>query len=154
MMLDGAWRSASLSQVEGLDWGAMPMPAFSPELENVTMVDTSTIFIPANSDNKREAAVFMEYLFSPEPMAKFTRALGNLPARKSLQESDIYDELENFSVWLDALNGPNAIGAPSVPFTSEYRADLASAFESVFQGNATLDDALARVAERADNYPR
>lgn len=154
MMLDGAWRSAHLSKIEGLDWGAIPLPAFAPEHENTTMVDTSTLFIPANSENKEAAAEFLKYLFSPEPMAKFTAALGNMPARVSLIGSDSYAHLENIEVWQAALASDNAVGAPSVPFTSEYLSDLGSAFEQVLQGNATLEEALGQVADRSENYPR
>ena len=152
MVIDGEWRSASLGAVEGLEWGAVPIPAASPELANSTVVEVSTMFIPANAEHKAEAGEFLKYLVSPPVMAKFTRALGNLPARVSLLGDPIFDDLPNYSAWLNALNSPNARAFSSAPYSSEYSSDLASAYESIIQGTQSAQDALQAVADRSGSY--
>ncbi len=88
MIIDGEWRSASAPRSPRTSSGvSRRLPAASPELENSTQVTASTLFIPANSKHKEEAATFLAYLVSEEPMEKFAVALGNLPGRTSLAGS-------------------------------------------------------------------
>ena len=152
MVIDGEWRSASLGKVEGLDWGVAQIPAASPELANSTLVEVSTLFIPTNSQHKAEAAEFLKYLVSPPVMAKFSHALGNLPARTSLLGDPIYADLPNYAAWLDALKSPNAKSFSSAPYVTEYVTDLGSAFDAVVQGTQTAEDALKGVADRSATY--
>lgn len=152
MVIDGEWRSASLGAVEGLEWGVAPVPAATPELANSTVVEVSTLFIPANSQHKAEATEFLKYLVSPEVMAKFSHALGNLPGRTSLLGDPIYSNLPNYSAWLDALKSPNAKSFSSAPYVAEYNTDLQSAFDAVFQGTQSAEDALEAVADRSASY--
>ncbi len=152
MVIDGEWRSASLGAVQGLDWGATAIPAASADLANSTIVEVSTMFIPTNSKHKAEAGVFLKYFVSPPVMTKFTRALGNLPARTSLLGDPAYGDLPNYSVWLNALKSPNAKSFSSAPYVSEYTADLASAFDAIMQGSQTAADALKGVADRSSSY--
>lgn len=152
MVIDGEWRSASLGNVAGLDWGVAQIPAASPELANATLVEVSTLFIPANSRYKAEAAEFLKYLVSPPVMAKFSHALGNLPARTSLLGDPIYADLPNYSTWLEALKSPNAKSFSSAPYVTEYVTDLGSAFDAVAQGTQTAGDALQSVADRSSTY--
>jgi len=112
----------------------------------------STLFIPTNSQHKAEAAEFLKYLVSPPVMAKFSHALGNLPARTSLLGDPIYADLPNYAAWLDALKSPNAKSFSSAPYVTEYVTDLGSAFDAVVQGTQTAEDALKGVADRSATY--
>jgi multiple sugar transport system substrate-binding protein len=152
MLIDGEWRSASLGNVESLEWGVAPIPAASPELANSTLVEVSTLFIPTNSQHKAEAIEFLKYLVSPPVMARFSHALGNLPARTSLLGDPIYADLPNYGVWLEALKSPNAKSFSSAPYVAEYTADLATAFDAVAQGTQTAEEALKAVADRSSAY--
>lgn len=153
MIIDGEWRAASAANVAPeLDWGVTAIPAASPELENSTQVTASTLFIPANSKHKEEAAKFLAYLVSEEPMEKFSLALGNLPGRISLTGSAAYSDLENFGVWAEAATSPNAQSLASAPYSAEYAADLKTAFDEVVRLTSTPKEAIATVESRMSNY--
>jgi len=153
MIIDGEWRAASAGKVAPeLDWGVTAIPAASADLENSTQVTASTLFIPANSKHKEEAAKFLAYLVSEEPMEKFSLALGNLPGRVSLTGSDAYADLENFGVWAEAATSPNAQSLASAPYSAEYAADLKTAFDEVVRLTSTPEDAIATVESRMANY--
>ena len=152
MVIDGEWRSASLGAAEGFEWGAVQIPAATPELADTTLVEVSTLFIPTNSKHKAEAGEFLKYMGSPAVMAKFTRALGNLPARTSLLGDKVYADLPNYDAWLNALKSPNAKSFSSAPYSAEYSADLGSAFEAIAQGSQTAEDAMKGVADRSGSY--
>ncbi|MBT2495668.1 MULTISPECIES: ABC transporter substrate-binding protein [unclassified Microbacterium] len=153
MIIDGEWRSASAAKIApDFEWGVTAIPAASPELENSTQVTASTLFIPANSKHKEEAATFLAYLVSEEPMEKFAVALGNLPGRTSLAGSAAFDSLQDFGVWADAASSPNAKALASLPYSAEYATDLATAFDEVVRLTATPEEAIATVEERMANY--
>lgn len=153
MIIDGEWRAASAGTVAPeLDWGVTAIPAASAELENSTQVTASTLFIPANSKHKEEAAKFLAYLLSEEPMEKFSLALGNLPGRISLTGSEAYADLENFDVWAQAATSSNAKSLASAPYSAEYAADLKTAFDEVVRLTSTPQDAIDTVESRTANY--
>jgi len=151
MVFDGEWRS-KFNTAAKMDWGVVPVPGETPNLLGSTWVDVSTLFIPANTQHKAEAAQFLQYMISPPAMEKFSHVLANLPGRLSLIDSATYNDLPNFKVWLDALKNPNTHGLPPALYMSEYNADLASAFDSVLQGSATPQAALQAVADRTGSY--
>jgi multiple sugar transport system substrate-binding protein len=151
MVFEGEWR-AKFNTEAGMDWGVVPVPGETPELNGSTWADVSTIFIPTNTQNKEAAGEFVKYLISPPVMEKFSHVLANLPGRLSLVDSATYDDIPNFKVWLDALKNPNTHGLPPALYMAEYNADLASAFDSVLQGSATPEAALQAVADRTGSY--
>lgn len=155
MIIDGEWRSASAAKIApDFEWGVTAIPAASPELENSTQVTASTLFIPANSKHKEEAATFLAYLVSEEPMEKFSAALGNLAGRTSLADSDVFADLQDFDVWAAAASSPNAKSLASLPYSAEYATDLATAFDEVVRLTATPEEAIATVEERMANYAK
>jgi multiple sugar transport system substrate-binding protein len=154
-VIDGEWQPVMIEQfAPDLDYGVAPLPypADQPELAGTTQVSTSTLFIPSNAEHKDEAWEFMKYLLGSDGMKAFTRALGNLPARTSLLDDPVYDDIPNFDVWLDALRSENAGAIPSVPYIAEYVADLNTAFDDVVNGRATPEEAMEGVASRAEEY--
>ncbi len=151
MAIDGEWR-AKFNQEAGMDWGVVPVPGKTADLNGATGVDASTLFIPTNAPNKEAAVVVLKYLTSPPVMEKFSHVLGNLPARKSLAESTAYNDLPHFDVWLSALTNPNTHGLPAVLYMAEYNTDLVSAFDAVAQGIQTPEAALQSVADRTASY--
>lgn len=153
MRFDGEWTAVSAATAApDLDWGVTAIPAGDPKHENSTMVSSSTLFIPSNSKHKEQAATFLAYLVSEKPMTDFSLALGNLPARTSLLDSDAYSGLKNFSVWADALKSPNAVSLASAPYSAEYATDLAAAFDDIVRGAATPKQALEGVEKRVSSY--
>jgi multiple sugar transport system substrate-binding protein len=156
MYIDGANQVTTIEQLApDLDYGVAPLPYPEdfPERAGTTEITNSTYFIPANSRHKDEAWEFMKYLLDNEPLGEFTKAISNLPARKSLADDPIYADLpEQYTVFADSLSSPNLRSIPSEPWTAEYRADLSTVLEGVNTGRTTPDEALAELEKRAQNY--
>jgi multiple sugar transport system substrate-binding protein len=153
MRIDGEWTSVSAAKAApDLDWGVTAIPTAKSGIDNATLVSSSTLFIPANSKHKEEAAAFLAYLVSKKPMTDFSLALGNLPARTSLLDSDAYSGLKNFDVWAAALKSPAAQSTASKPYSAEYASDLEKAFDKIERDAATPEDALKDVQSRVSSY--
>ena len=156
MVIDGEWQPVSIpNTAANLQWGVanIPVPADQPNLAGTTQLTASTLFIPANAAHKQAAFEFMKYLTGPVGMAEFTKALGNLPARTSLLDSNTYASIPQFSTWLQNLKSPNVHALASQPYSQQYATDLANAFKSVLDGSSTPQAAMASVAADAKQYP-
>jgi multiple sugar transport system substrate-binding protein len=155
MVIDGEWQPVMAKEnAPNLDWGVtnIPYPTGDPGLAGTTQLTASTLFIPANAPHKQAAFTFMKYLTSSSVMLKFTLALGNLPARKSLLGNPAYNSIPDFSVWLAALKSPNVHSLASQPYSAQYSDDLTTAFTSVMLGSVTPAKAMAQVASQAKAY--
>lgn len=153
MEIDGEWRCASIaSTAPKLKWGVTQIPVADPAMAGTTQLTTSTLFIPANSQHKEEAAKFLAYMVSKDGMLPFTRALGNLPSRTSMLDDPIYNDLHNFQPFLDSLKSNKVHALSSAPSGSEYATDLASAIDSVNRGKATAQQALSQLATKTASY--
>lgn len=153
MVIDGEYRAIHAPQsAPDLDWGVAPIPTAVAGLENASQLTSSTLFIPANAQNKEAAAEFLAYLVSDEAMVDFAMALGNLPARTSLLDDPAFDEISQFDAWLESLQSPNLGVMSSAPYNSEYGTDLGAAFDAVVRMTQTPTDAMADVKQRSENY--
>lgn len=155
MGIDGEYQSALAKHYNPkLKWGVAPIPYPDghPELANTSRLTSSTLFIPRNSEHKTQAWQFLKYLESKPVMKKFTQALTNLPARKSLTSSSAYDKFPHFHAWLQELKSRNLNTIPARPSYSEYDNDLEQAFDSINQGKKTPRSALSNVATKTSNY--
>ena len=153
MEIDGEWRSASItSTAPTMKWGVTQIPVADPSLAGSTQLTTSTLFIPANSQHKAAAAKFLAYMVGKDGMLPFTRALGNLPARTSMLDDPIYNDLQNFKPFLDSLKSDKVHALSSAPGGSEYATDLASAIDSVNRGKASAQQALSDLATKTAKY--
>ncbi|SEG96596.1 multiple sugar transport system substrate-binding protein [Nonomuraea solani] len=155
MVIDGEWQAVSIPKnAPGLEWGVSPIPVARPDLDGTTQLTASTLFIPANSKHRQEAAAFMKYLVSESAARELSLALGNLPARTGLADDPAYAKIPNFGSWLKAMKSPKVRSLSSAPYAAEYAADLASAFDSVVRATATPEEAMAKVAGRAAGYAK
>lgn len=153
MVIDGEWRAVNIpNTAPDLDWGVTSIPAESSDLADSTQLTVSTLFIPTNSKHKEAAAKFLAYLVSDEGATAFSLALGNLPAKLSLIGSPAYDDIPQFSTWLDALASDNVHALSSAPYSAEYSADLGLAFDEVLAGTSDPATALQKVADNSSNY--
>jgi len=155
MVIDGSWQANGIAvNAPELDWGVTSIPVPSSELEGSTQLTASTLFIPANSKHKEEAAEFMAYLVSEDGMLAFAKALGNLPSRTSLLDSDEFSSIVGLDTWLAALKSPNVKALSSAPYSAEYTTDLGAAFDDITRDANTPEDALAAVADKIDGYAK
>lgn len=153
MVVDGEWQAVNIPKVApNLKWGVVDIPAVSTDLAGATAVSSSTLFIPANSKHKAEAAKFLAYMVSDKAMRTFTLALGNLPSKTSLLKDPAYDAIPHFDAWLKALTSKNAKSMSSQPYSAQYATDLGAAFDDITRAVATPDKAMASVAAKASSY--
>lgn len=153
MVIDGEWRALNIpNTAPDLDWGVTSIPYVTTDLADTTQLTASTLFIPANAKNKEAAGTFLAYLVSDEGMTAFSLALGNLPGKTTLLDSPAYDEIENFSVWLDALKSDNVFALSSKPYSAEYSTDLGIAFDEIIRGANSPQAAMEAVLERSSGY--
>lgn len=153
MVIDGEWRAVNIpATAPDLDWGVTSIPYVTPDLAETTQLTASTLFIPANSQHKDEAAAFLAYLVGEDGMTAFSLALGNLPSRLDLLDSSAYDGIPQFSVWLDALKSDKVHALSSAPYSAEYSTDLGTAFDDILRGAATPQAAMDKVLQSAAGY--
>lgn len=155
MVIDGEWQAVSIPKnAPELEWGVTAIPVARPDLAGATQLTASTLFIPANSKHKQEAAVFLKHLVGEKAMRDFNLALGNLPARTAMAGDPAFARIPNFTAWMEAMKSPKVRSLASAPYAAEYATDLGSAFDSVARGGATPQEAMAKVADRGKNYAR
>jgi multiple sugar transport system substrate-binding protein len=153
MTLDGEWQSSNITKTApSLQWGVADIPAASPALVNATQTYSSMFFIPVNSKHKQAAATFLKYLTGAQAMLSFTLAIGNLPARTSLLDNKTYSVLPGFDVWLQGLKSKNAFAFTPTTYTTQYQADLTTAFGNFALGTESAQAAMASVAQKAASY--
>ncbi len=155
MTLDGEWQPVFIKQyAPNLDWGvvAIPYPDNQSNLAGATQLTSSMFFIPKNAPHKQEAWEFLKYLTAPEAMTQFSHALGNLPARTSLLGDPAYNDLPQFSVWLDSLKSPNLRIFASLPSTAQYQKDLTDEFQLIANLQDSPEDGMAKVKAKAAAY--
>lgn len=153
MVIDGEWRAVNIpNTAPDLDWGVTSIPYATAAQKDTTQLTASTLFIPANSQNKEAAAKFLAYLVSDDAMVDFALALGNIPGRTSLLDTDAFDDVPQFDVWMSALKSDNVYALNSASYAAEYSTDLGAAFDDVVRGVATPQDAMASVTDRSGSY--
>jgi multiple sugar transport system substrate-binding protein len=155
MTLDGEWQPVFVKQyAPTLDWGvaAIPYPDGQQNLAGATQLTSSMFFIPKNAPHKQQAWTFLKYLVGPAAMTQFTRALGNLPARTSILGSPLYNDLPQFSVWLNSLKSPNLRIFASLPTTAQYQKDLSDEFQLIANLQDTPEAGMAKVKAKAASY--
>lgn len=155
MVIDGEWQPAFIQQfAPNLDWGVAPVPYPDgrPELANTTMLAPGTLFIPSNTQHPDEAWEFMKYLVSKDTMRTFSKALSNLPSRRSLLKDKAYSTIKNFDVFLNLMASKNAKSMPSEPTLAQYTSDLATADDQITRLAKTPAAAYAEVAKLAKSY--
>lgn len=155
MTLDGEWQPVFIKQyASNLDWGVVPIPYpdSSPNLKESTQLTSSMFFIPKNAPHKKEAWTFLKYLTGPDAMTKFTHALGNLPARKSILGSPLYNDLPQFTAWLNSMKSPNVQIFASLPTAAQYQKDLSDEFGLISNLQDTPEAGMAKVKSKAAGY--
>ncbi|MGH3385555.1 MAG: ABC transporter substrate-binding protein [Nocardioidaceae bacterium] len=153
MTIDGEWQAVSIPKnASNLEWGVTAIPVADPAYAGATQLTASTLFIPANSKHKAEAATFLKYLVDDEAMLAFSKTLGNLPGRTSLLDDETYASIPNFSTWLESLKSEHVHALASAPYSAEYATDLGAAFDAVARGESSPDQALQSVAKKSDDY--
>ena len=159
MWVDGAWNiSNNRTQLEGSDlrWAVAPVPRGPNWEEDRAYGWPDLMAISPNSANPDEAWAFVQCMTGPLRTVDMSFP-GKIPIYRPTAESDAWLEVdllpENKSFLLDwaTFTGPTSF----TPGWGEWRgytdgAGLEGQLNAVFNGEKTLDDALADVTEFAN----
>jgi ABC-type sugar transport system, periplasmic component len=149
MEIQGVWMYNFLDKfAPSMPWGAAPFPSAAP-LRNVTLVESDVIVIPRGAKHPREAFEFLAYLQRPENLEKLNLGQRKFPPLRKISEEFLRRHPNpNIRVFIDLAASPNAKSVPSIPIWNEYKSELLVAYEQVFSGKLTPEEALAEVQKR------
>ncbi len=148
MTWDGIWMMNEWAKVDGLDWGAAPLPTIGEKPAVWASSHQLVIMQQREADeNKLHAARdFLAYLSNKS--IEWAKS-GQVPARNSVRESDEFKALEVQSTLAGQLD--HVIFPPTVPGIGDVTAPtFEQAVNTVVLGKADAKTALADAAKKAD----
>ncbi|CAA9304227.1 MAG: ABC transporter, sugar binding protein [uncultured Frankineae bacterium] len=148
MTWDGIWMMNEWAKVQGLDWGASPLPQIGDEPAVWASSHQLVIMQQRQADeNKLHAARdFIKYL--SDNSIEWAKS-GQIPARNSVRESDEFAALEVQSTLAEQLD--YVIFPPTVPGIGDVTAPtFEQAVNTVVLGKADAKTALEDAAKKAD----
>jgi multiple sugar transport system substrate-binding protein len=148
MTWDGIWMMNEWAKVDGLDWGAAPLPTIGDQ--PAVWASSHQLVIMQqreNDENKLHAARdFLKYL--SDNSIEWAKS-GQIPARNSVRESDEFAALEVQSTLAEQLE--DVIFPPTVPGIGDVTAPtFEQAVNTVVLGKADARTALEDAAKKAD----
>lgn len=154
MSLDGPWHVQMIPNFKpDLQWGAVPLPVTAAGAQPIATSDCSTLFIPRNAPHKAEAWEFMKFMLANDNMATFSKALVNVPTRKSVAKDPQLAALgPEFKVWLDAPSTQVIKPAMSETWAAKYGTDLGAAVDAINNRSQTPAQAFAKLQEQIKGY--
>ncbi|OYU38181.1 MAG: ABC transporter substrate-binding protein [Pseudorhodobacter sp. PARRP1] len=107
--------------------------------------------IPANAENKEQAAGFIQWMLEPATMEANYRLLGNLPTRlsvlKTLNEAGNLKQGDVLIAQAEVVEPLFAQGTPG--WYPEFSGAVATALNVAAKGQLTVDQAVAQIADAA-----
>lgn len=107
--------------------------------------------IPANAENKEQAAGFIQWMLDPATMEANYRLLGNLPTRlsvlKTLNEAGNLKQGDVLIAQAEVVEPLFAQGTPG--WYPEFSGAVATALNAAAKGQLTVDQAVAQIADAA-----
>jgi multiple sugar transport system substrate-binding protein len=148
MTWDGIWMLNEWAKVEGLEWGAAPVPQIGSEPGVWASSHQLTVMRQAKpDDNKLHASrQFLAYL--SENSLEWAKS-GQIPARNSVRESGDFEALEVQNTLAQQLD--YVVFPPTVPGIGDVTAPtFEQAVNTVVLGKAKPKEALDDAAKKAD----
>lgn len=138
---------AITSQVPELKGKLASMPNIPVE-RSVSAAVGFAFFVTTQDEAVQQAAVeFIKYFINTENSLDFAELTGRLPVRKEAMESERIANMTELSGFLKALE--NVWIPPTIPGYSEINDILGEAYQAVFTGQATAEEASAAAGQRA-----
>ena len=157
MVLQGVWMANFIRfHNPHLNWDCAAFPsAFENGGEPVTIAEMDVITIPRGAKHPDEAWEVIKFINSTEGMeflcgGKDNRGgQGKLTPFKETTPGWIQEHTHpHLQVFIDLAKSKNAMSAPKLPIWDEYKAELTAAFDNMWLGNVTPEEALRKVQER------
>lgn len=130
-----------------LNWGTMPVPSYKGKKATEIAGNDIVMFKSASAEQKKGAWAFMKYLMSTKETAKWAKATGYLPLRKSATETtDFKDYLKKNTYNQAAVDSlPNGFQSNAFLGFSEYRTKLLEAVDAMLTKNEPVKTALTNL---------
>jgi multiple sugar transport system substrate-binding protein len=87
LLVNASFLVGALQATKGLDFGAAELPAHNGVRANYASYWANALVSGRTGARREAAAKFMQYIVSPEAMAIWTEATGELPARPAAQQA-------------------------------------------------------------------
>lgn len=138
---------AITTQVPELKGKLASMPNIPVE-RSVSMAGGFGFFVTAQDPAEQAAAIeYIKYFINEENSLNYAELTGRPPVRLEAMNSDRVKNMPEMAGFLKALE--NVWVSPTIEGYSEINDILGEAYQSVFTGQATVEEASARAGERA-----
>lgn len=124
--------------------GSFPVPAVE---RSVSAPGGFGFFISSTSEHQAEAAEFIKFMLEKDREIEFASMTGRLPTRTEALEDSTIREMPEMSGFLQAMEV--IYQTPTIPGYTEVQDVHGQAYQSVFTGEATVEEAAAKAQERA-----
>ena len=124
--------------------GSFPVPAVE---RSVSAPGGFGYFISSTSEHQEEAAEFIKFMLEKDREIEFAGMTGRLPTRVEALEDSTIKEMPEMSGFLQAMEV--IYQTPTIPGYTEVQDVHGQAYQSVFTGEATVEEAAAKAQERA-----
>ena len=152
MVLQGVWMSNFVDKyAPGMEWGAAPFPypADSPELAEVASVEADVLCIPVGARHREEAFEFIRFVNSQEGMELLCMGQGKHTPLAEVSEEFLAEHPNPYiEVFIDVAKRSRTFSNPKTPLWSEYLSEMNAAFDEIWLGEASAEEALGRVRAR------
>jgi len=152
MVLQGVWMHNFIKNyAPDMEWGAAPFPYPDghPELANTTLVEEDLLAIPRHAKHPDEAFEVIKFLNSQRGMELLCQGQRKHSPLAEMSERFLRDhENPEIEVFIDLAKSPNAFKSPPLGILQEYRQEMQVAFDQVWLGLKTPQEALDRVQNR------
>ncbi|MCE5339970.1 MAG: ABC transporter substrate-binding protein [Planctomycetaceae bacterium] len=152
MVLQGPWMSKFIDQMSpGLNWTAEAFPSAGGRLKDVTLAECNVLVIPRGAKHKKEAAKFIAFMQKPENLQYLAFKQNKFVPLKIANEMDYSNHPnKNIKLFVRLSQSPNAYATPRIPIWQEYAHEIDNAFQSVWLGKKTPQQALDDVQKRVE----
>ncbi|MCX7047318.1 MAG: ABC transporter substrate-binding protein [Candidatus Sumerlaeota bacterium] len=150
MQLQGVWMGNFIEKYNPkLEWGAAPFPVAMDNTPDVTVAEADLIIIPRGCKHVEEAWDFIKFTQTVEAMEllcmgqrKFSPLMRVTPG--------FYETHPNpyIKLFRRLAESPNAYTIPSFALYNEYQGEMSPAFEAVWLGQKTPEEAMKSVFNR------
>jgi ABC-type glycerol-3-phosphate transport system substrate-binding protein len=152
MVLQGPWMSRFIDHMTpGLKWDAVAFPSAGGKLSNVTLAECNVLVIPRGAKHKVQAAKFMAFMQKPENLQYLAVKQNKFVPLKAANEMDYSNHPnKNIKLFVMLSQSANAYATPRIPIWQEYAHEIDDAFQSVWLGKKTPEQALNDVQRRVE----
>lgn len=137
---------------DSFELGVAPLPEGEDGAANSLSGTNLVMFADADEAERAAAWQYMEFLSSPEEMARWSAETGYLPISEEAAEHEEFQPYAEEHPWvMDVVEQLETATAPvPQPWTQEAQGHFAAAVDEVLSGSATPEEALEQAQESAE----